>query len=173
MILRAEDSPRARLTHIGFVRDDALIAVLDDGRQLLLPLVWFPRLLRATVEQRNNWRLLGRGVGVHWPDIDEDLSLSGMLRGVKAPPESDPESTANFPGTADAISLGRIAAREWVRGQNRQPGTPFPAESFRRFFMSEFLELLRQRQFLAEANQPILVLQAAEEAALELWSSDS
>lgn len=50
-----------------------------------VPLAWYPRLLKATQAQRNNWRLIGPGYGIHWPDIDEDVSTEGMLRGAPAP----------------------------------------------------------------------------------------
>ena len=58
---------------------DALRAVLADGREVLVPLAWFPRLRDATPAQRANWRLIGGGVGVHWPDIDEDISVESLL----------------------------------------------------------------------------------------------
>lgn len=61
--------------------DNALLHVtLADGRELAAPLEWFPRLRDATPEQRAHWRLIGRGQGIHWPDIDEDLSVAGLLR---------------------------------------------------------------------------------------------
>jgi len=53
---------------------------LSDGRELTVPLEWFPTLRNATSEQRNNWRLIGKGVGIHWEDLDEDLSVEGLLR---------------------------------------------------------------------------------------------
>ena len=56
-----------------------LIVHLVDGRKMEVPLGWFPKLLKATVRQRNRYRLIGNGIGVHWPDIDEDLSISGLL----------------------------------------------------------------------------------------------
>jgi hypothetical protein len=65
--------------------DDNLSVDLADGRRLTVPLAWFPRLLHASVEQRSNWQLLGDGLGIHWPEIDEDLSVSGLLRGAAAP----------------------------------------------------------------------------------------
>ncbi len=65
--------------------NDALTVVLADGRAVSVPLTWFPRLLRATPAQRANFELLGDGHGVHWPDIDEDLSVEGLLRGAKSP----------------------------------------------------------------------------------------
>jgi predicted RNase H-like HicB family nuclease len=55
--------------------DDELIVTLVDGRRVSAPLAWFPRLLRATPKQRANWRLIGRGVGIHWDDVDEDISV--------------------------------------------------------------------------------------------------
>ncbi len=65
--------------------DDALVVGLVDGRVLSVPLVWFPRLLDATADERKNWVLLGGGVGIHWPDVDEDLSVEGLLWGAPAP----------------------------------------------------------------------------------------
>src|SRR5882672_1972951 len=60
-------------------------AELMDGRTIIVPLAWYPRLLHATEEQRNNWKISGGGYGIHWPDIDEDLSTEGLLRGAPAP----------------------------------------------------------------------------------------
>jgi hypothetical protein len=54
---------------------------LADGRTISVPLAWFPRLVHATREQRNNWRLIGRGHGIHWKDLDEDISVEGLLAG--------------------------------------------------------------------------------------------
>jgi hypothetical protein len=62
-------------------KDDALIVQLSDGREISAPLEWFPRLRNATPEQRNNWRLIARGIGIHWEDIDEDIAVSTLLRG--------------------------------------------------------------------------------------------
>jgi hypothetical protein len=64
------------------IMDAALRIVLADGRELTAPLEWFPRLRDATPEQRGNWRLIGGGQGVHWPDIDEDIAVSTLLRTV-------------------------------------------------------------------------------------------
>ena len=63
------------------VTEDELSVVLADGRRLAVPLAWFPRLLRATPAQREHFELLGDGEGIHWPDVDEDLSVAGLLRG--------------------------------------------------------------------------------------------
>jgi hypothetical protein len=62
------------------VSDDRLTVILADGRELAAPLAWFPRLLEATEQQRLNWRLIGRGHGIHWPDVDEDVSVASLLR---------------------------------------------------------------------------------------------
>jgi hypothetical protein len=60
--------------------DDALRVVLADGREISVPLIWFPRLQKATPEQRKDWRLIGGGVGVHWEAVDEDISVESLLR---------------------------------------------------------------------------------------------
>ena len=62
------------------VTDDQLLVVLADGRELAAPLAWFPRLSEATKDQRKNWRLIGRGQGIHWADVDEDISVASLLR---------------------------------------------------------------------------------------------
>jgi hypothetical protein len=59
--------------------DDALVVHLKDGRSLMVPLEWFPRLRDATSAERNNWRLIGRGIGIHWEALDEDISVRGLL----------------------------------------------------------------------------------------------
>jgi hypothetical protein len=64
---------------ISFV-DDALQVNLTHGREIRVPLEWFPKLRDASPEARRSWRLLGKGIGIHWPDLDEDLSLAGFLK---------------------------------------------------------------------------------------------
>jgi hypothetical protein len=68
----------ARALRVG-VDDTVLMLFLEDGRSLTVPTVWFPRLAAATDEQRSNWKLVGNGVGIHWPDIDEDVSVENLL----------------------------------------------------------------------------------------------
>ena len=65
--------------------EHSLIVDLMDGRTISVPLAWYPRLLRATPEARAHWEQCGGGYGIHWPDIDEDLSTDGLLRGAPAP----------------------------------------------------------------------------------------
>lgn len=64
---------------------DALVVDLMDGRTIFVPLVWYPKLLKATRKQRIHWEICGGGYGIHWPEIDEDLSTEGLLRGLPAP----------------------------------------------------------------------------------------
>jgi len=73
-----------RVLDVSFT-EDALSASLRDGRVISVPLVWYPRLLNATPAQRKNWKIAGGGYGIHWPDVDEDLSTEGLLRGAPAP----------------------------------------------------------------------------------------
>ncbi|MCK4659716.1 MAG: DUF2442 domain-containing protein [Phycisphaerae bacterium] len=63
------------------VTDDTLSLDLSDGRTISVPLAWYPRLLHAATQERNNWRLIGNGQGIHWEDIDEDISVEGLLAG--------------------------------------------------------------------------------------------
>jgi len=73
-----------RVASVRFTKDGLRVG-LRDGRTIIVPLAWYPRLLNATPAQRRNWQIAGGGYGVHWPDIDEDLSTEGLLRGAPAP----------------------------------------------------------------------------------------
>jgi hypothetical protein len=73
------------------VTKDTLTVELSDGRVLSVPLAWFPRLFQATTKERNNWRLIGKGQGIHWEDLDEDISVEGLLAG-----KPSGESQASF-----------------------------------------------------------------------------
>jgi hypothetical protein len=66
------------------VSDEALTVDLVDGRSITVPLEWYPRLSHATSVERNHWRLIGRGEGIHWPDIDEDISIENLLSGTRS-----------------------------------------------------------------------------------------
>lgn len=63
------------------VTDDSLTVELDDGRTVSVPTAWYPRLLHASKEERSSWRLIGKGRGIHWESIDEDISVEGLLAG--------------------------------------------------------------------------------------------
>ena len=73
------------------ITEDTLTVDLSDGRTISVPLTWFPRLVQASLEERNNWRLIGQGQGIHWEDVDEDISVEGLLAG-----KSSGESQASF-----------------------------------------------------------------------------
>ena len=66
------------MVHSVEMTDDTLTFELSDGRTISAPLVWFPRLLHGTPEERNKWELIGRGIGIHWPELDEDISVENL-----------------------------------------------------------------------------------------------
>ena len=80
--LRIEQS-EARAQHVK-VRADTLTVDLTDGRTISVPLAWFPRLLHGSVSERSNWRFIARGEGIHWTDLDEDISVEGLLHGQQS-----------------------------------------------------------------------------------------
>ncbi len=67
------------------VTEDALSVDLSDGRTIAVPLAWYPRLVHASAEERGNWRLIAGGDGIHWSDLDEDISVEGLLAGRVKP----------------------------------------------------------------------------------------
>lgn len=73
-----------RVEAVHFTRN-SLVVDLKDGRSISVPLSWYPKLLKATTKQRSSWEVCGGGYGIHWPEIDEDLSTQGLLRGASAP----------------------------------------------------------------------------------------
>jgi hypothetical protein len=79
-----------RVTMVKFTKD-AISVTLRDGRTITVPLAWYPRLLTASPAERKNWHIAGGGYGIHWPDIDEDLSTEGLLRGAPAPRSPKPK----------------------------------------------------------------------------------
>ena len=72
-----------RFEKVGF-SEDFLEVTLKDGRRISVPVDWYPRLARASMEQRAKWQICGGGYGIHWPELDEDLSTEGLLRGAPA-----------------------------------------------------------------------------------------
>lgn len=73
-----------RVEAVYFTRD-SIVVDLVDGRTISAPLLWYPRLLKASSKERSHWEVCGSGYGIHWPDLDEDLSSEGLLRGAPAP----------------------------------------------------------------------------------------
>ncbi len=74
------DISAVQAEHIKF-EENSLLVDLSDGRTIAAPLAWYPRLFHATENERNNWRLIGRGEGIHWPDLDEDISVENLIAG--------------------------------------------------------------------------------------------
>lgn len=84
------------------VTEDTLTVELSDGRTISVPLDWYPRLVHATPEERNRWQLIGGGQGIHWPALDEDLSVEGLLAG-----RPSGESQRSFKQWLEAKQAGR------------------------------------------------------------------
>src|SRR5918911_2918295 len=116
--------------------DTDLAVRLEDGRTVAAPLAWFPRLERATPEQRKKWKLIGRGVGIHWPDIDEDISVENLLgsdgellayrddaaRQNAAEPVADDPPAARTRRQAMMLCFGRSCARStWLMTKQPRP----------------------------------------------------
>jgi hypothetical protein len=80
-----------RVADVKFTKD-TLSVRLRDGRTIMVPLAWYPRLLNATASQRKNWQVAGGGYGIHWPEVDEDLSTEGLLRGAPDPRSAQPKT---------------------------------------------------------------------------------
>src|SRR5215213_9625041 len=109
------------------VTNHELVVALADGRTLSVPLVWYPRLLNATAEQRKDWQLIGDGEGVHWPQIDEDLSVAGLLRGVPAPadrPHHPPARESGRRSRSWSTPTQRSRTRSTRRPKTREWKTP-------------------------------------------------
>ena len=85
--------------------EDALTVSLDDGRTISVPLAWYPRLLAGTPEERTRFELIGDGEGIHWPDLDEDISVEGILAGRRSA-ESAPSLARWMARRRDALSKG-------------------------------------------------------------------
>lgn len=90
------------------VAEETLIVQLTDGRAISLPLAWYPRLAYGTPQERSNWRLIGGGEGIHWPDLDEDLSVAGLLAGRKS--GESPQSLARWLKARQSGQTPRAAA---------------------------------------------------------------
>ena len=102
------------------VTEDTLTAELSDGRTISVPLAWYPRLVYATQEERDNWTLLGSGEGIRWPDLDEDLSVEGLIAG-----RPSGESQRSFKRWLEAKRAGRSVLLYDLRaGDAEGVGTP-------------------------------------------------
>ena len=102
------------------VTEDSLAVDLSDGRTIAVPLAWFPRLLHASPEERKNWRLIGRGQGIHWEELDEDISVEGLLAG-----RPSGESQASFTKwlASRSAQRGKRSTRRRVTKNAATPST--------------------------------------------------
>lgn len=96
------------------VSGDTLTAELSDGRTISVPLDWYPRLTHATPQERENWRLIGGGEGIHWPDLDEDISVEGLIAG-----RPSGESQKSFQRWLEAKRAGRPLTLDALRRHDR------------------------------------------------------
>ena len=94
------------------VTEDTLSAELSDGRTISVPLAWYPRLLDATREERENLQLIGNGEGIHWPDLDEDVSVDNLLSG-----QPSGESATSFQRWLEARRQGKSLTLDKLRAQ--------------------------------------------------------
>jgi hypothetical protein len=99
------------------VTDESIVARLVDGRVISVPLAWSWRLSDATPAQRKNWQLIGDGHGVHWPDVDEDISAEGMLNGIPSKRSRAPRSTAPANRPLQPTSRARRKAKSKPRSR--------------------------------------------------------
>lgn len=95
--LRVREAKAYKLT----ITEDTLVVDLNDGRTISVPLAWYPRLLHGTPEERNNWRFIGDKEGIHWPDLDEDISIENLLLG-----KPSGESQASFKRWLEKRAIG-------------------------------------------------------------------
>ncbi len=103
-----------RVEAIHFTRD-ALVVDLMDGRTISVPLSWYPKLLKATPKQRANWEICGGGFGIHWPEIDEDLSTEGLLRGAPAPKQLKAKNVKKLTKKKTAPSIRNLRSKRRVK----------------------------------------------------------
>ncbi|MBI5529510.1 MAG: DUF2442 domain-containing protein [Deltaproteobacteria bacterium] len=99
------------------VNRDSLSVDLSDGRTISVPLAWFPRLLHGNMAERANWRLIGIGAGIHWPDLDEDISVEALVAGVGS--QESQRSLAAWVESRQKRAPGRKTARNGRRGAGR------------------------------------------------------
>jgi hypothetical protein len=105
------ESSGCRVASVTFT-EDSLVVALMDGRQISVPLEWYPRLAHATSDQLAVWEICGGGYGIHWPELDEDLSTEDLLRGAPSPFFAEHECSAGAECRSDGGGTNRPFARE-------------------------------------------------------------
>ena len=116
MSTSASDSNAPRAERVR-VTKEALVVDLVDGRTIMAPLAWYPRLLHGSPQERSNWRLIGCGDGIHWPDLDEDVGIDGLLAG-----RPSGESQTSFKTWLDARTGRRPNKRVQPTASRRRRG---------------------------------------------------
>ncbi len=114
MVISATEIQTPRATDVS-VSEDSLTVDLADGRSISVPLLWYPRLTHADARERDHWELIGEGEGIHWPDLDEDLSIEGLLAG-----RPSGESQRSFQRWLEAKREGRPLSLDALREHERQ-----------------------------------------------------
>lgn len=166
--MRAKIKPDERVQHVAVI-GDMLHLFLFDQRRLLLPLNWFPRLEQATTEQRRNWQLLSGGFAIRWPDIDEDLEITGLLAGNAAPErratvKPDPQRIREYrkelgvsqTELAEQLGVRQATVSDWEKGKI----APSPLAA------SKLSELLAKMELYNESKDAPSVIE--NDAALSL-----
>ena len=117
--LKVEQS-QARAQHVRLTAD-TLRVDLTDGRTISVPLAWFPRLLHGSTAERSNWRFIARGEGIHWPDLDEDIRVEGLLQGQQS--RESHASLAKWLQSRGGKSLSRRKTLRAPRNRRDQKGS--------------------------------------------------
>ena len=114
MVTSAIELESARATDVS-LSEDCLSVDLADGRSISVPLLWYPRLSYGNAQERGHWELIGDGVGIHWPDLDEDISIEALLVGRRSG-----ESQRSFKRWLDAKGENRLQTLDAIRERERQ-----------------------------------------------------
>ncbi|MBI4476421.1 MAG: DUF2442 domain-containing protein [Acidobacteria bacterium] len=113
----AVETARARTVR---VTPRTLIVELHDGRTVSVPVEWYPRLAHGTLRERQQWRLIGSGIGIHWPALDEDISVEGLLKGL--PSGESPESFARWLASRNRPANRRLQPAKARRASGKNLG---------------------------------------------------
>ena len=169
---------------VGSVRttDDELVVAFADGRTLSVPLAWYPRLLNASAEQRSDWRLIGEGEGIHWSQIDEDLSAEGLLRGIAAPGSRlQPSPMENIQGVIAAAGMGgeqegpTQGTAQALHAMSEQATTVMQGnmQLAQEVFQSSMQQLQQQTQAMQQMTQTLSEQAQSQQPAIQTLVQES